>query len=183
MARGTTACDPVTWQLRRCIAASTLSSRVRRFGAFVGLLPASLGLLQLAFVPVSENVLHFPWRQSAARWRCFAIFTCQFKTVTPKCNIIYVGNPYISPACFVAVLCCSSCVQTSGSPDNTPSLHTSFFCLKLWGCGFSFVLECLHGSGGGLRARRCVGHACCCHTATVGQPLSCPCILLRPMVI
>jgi hypothetical protein len=72
--------------------------------------------------------VHFPWRQGAARWRCFAISTCQFKSATQKCNITYVGNPYISPACFVAVLCCSSCVQTSGSShDNTPSLHTSFF--------------------------------------------------------
>jgi hypothetical protein len=51
-----------------------------------------------------------------------------------KCNVIYVGNPYISPACFVAVLCRSSCVQTSGSShDNKLSLHTSFFCLTLWG--------------------------------------------------
>jgi hypothetical protein len=55
MARGTTACEPVPWQLRRCLAASTLT-RVRRFGACVGLLQASLGLLQLAFESVCENV-------------------------------------------------------------------------------------------------------------------------------
>jgi hypothetical protein len=63
----------------------------------------------------------------AARWRCFAIFTCQFITTTRKCNIS-VGNPNINPACFVAVLCRSSCVQISGSShDNTPSLHTAPF--------------------------------------------------------
>jgi hypothetical protein len=56
MARGTTAFDPVTWLLRRYLAARTLSTRVGRFGAFVGLLQASLGLLQLVFTPVSENV-------------------------------------------------------------------------------------------------------------------------------
>jgi hypothetical protein len=33
--------------------------RVRRFGAFLGLLQASLGLWQLVFVPAFENVFAF----------------------------------------------------------------------------------------------------------------------------
>jgi hypothetical protein len=103
MARGTTARDPVTWQLRRCLAASTLSSRVRRFGACVVLHQASLGLFQLAFVSVCGNVFACIFhgdRRSALAVLCHVHLPIQ----TRKCNIS-VGNPYIDPAC---LRCCGA---------------------------------------------------------------------------
>jgi hypothetical protein len=54
MARGTTACGPVPApSLSRCKYSLIARAQI---GAFVGLLKASLDLLQLVFVPVSENV-------------------------------------------------------------------------------------------------------------------------------
>jgi hypothetical protein len=186
MAQGTTARDPVTWQLRRCLAASTLSSRVGRFGACVVLHQASLGLC--SYLSARTCLRAFSMATGAASWRCFAMFTCQFRHVSATFLLAILTStlPALLRCYDVAAAC-----NFWNSHDNTPSLHTSFLCLTLRGCGFSFALECLHGSSGGLRAGNAalvtpVAIEMLPHSyywAATGQPLSCPCILLRPVVM